>query len=178
MDDDSIELNYASNSDVQLLQLPYKEEELSMFILLPRENNISSLEEDLNIPYMNDLLEKISAEYINLYLPKFRFDLMYELNDDLASMGMPTAFDTEEADFSGIASGSDKLSLSQVVHKSFIEVNEEGTEAAAATGAIMTSGGSSPHPISFYAGHPFIFFIQHKETSQILFLGKVEDPTV
>jgi serpin B len=174
MCDEDIDLNYSSNDEAQLLMLPYKDEELSMYILLPKENDIASLESKLDEAYLGELKKDLSQEYIDLYLPKFKFELKYRLVDDLKSMGMPTAFGGG-ADFSGIAPG---LFIGDVIHQSFVEVNEEGTEAAAATAVTMTYGGGSPQPmpIEFKANHPFIFFIEHKETGQILFMGKVENP--
>ena len=180
MNDEEIGLNYSSNDDVQLLQLPYKDGELSMYIMLPKSNDISSLESRLENDYFADLKEDMSPEHIDLYLPKFKFELKYNLNDMLCDMGMPTAF-SDNADFSGISASSGPLKISKVIHQSFVEVNEEGTEAAAATAVIMDNysiGGSSPEPIIFNADHPFIFFIEHEETGQILFIGKVGNPAV
>ena len=177
--DEDIELNYSSNDEVQLLLLPYKDEELSMYIMLPKENDITSLESKLDKAYLDKLKEDLSPEYVDLYLPKFKFELKYNLNENLISMGMPLAF-SDNADFSGIKSNSGDLKISKVIHQSFVEVNEEGTEAAAATAVIMednAGGPSSPEPIEFKADHPFIFFIEHKETGQILFMGKVENPS-
>jgi len=176
MCDESKKLNYASNSDVQLLQLPYKDEELSMFILLPKENDISSLEAKLDPAYLSDLKDDLSAEYVDVYLPKLKLEQKYELNQMLASMGMPTAF-SPAADFSGITSDT-SLYISKVIHQSYVEVNEEGTEAAAATAVIFREGSASEPPVVvFRADHPFIFIIEHKETGQILFMGKVENPS-
>jgi serpin B len=179
MCDESKKLNYAANSDAQLLQLPYKDEELSMFVLLPKENDIISIETKLDHSYLSNLKDNISSEYVDLYLPKFKFEQKYLLNDKLSAMGMPTAFGAS-ADFSGITYDTN-LFISKVIHQSFVEVNEEGTEAAAATAVVMefsAPGSSSPTPIVFRADHPFIFFIEHKETGQILFMGKVENPNV
>ena len=179
MCDESKKLNYASNSDVQLLQLPYKDEELSMLILLPKENDIASFETKLDHEYLSTLKDEISAKWIDLYLPKFKFEQKYRLENALSYMGMPTAFGMA-ADFSGITTDTE-LYIDKVIHQSFVEVNEEGTEAAAATAVVMAekSGGgpSKPKPIEFRADHPFIFLIEHKDTGQILFMGKVEDPS-
>ncbi|MBA3046296.1 MAG: serpin family protein [Candidatus Thermoplasmatota archaeon] len=177
MNDESIGLNYSENDDAQMLQLPYKGDELSMYIMLPRENDIASLESKLNYEYLNDMKEDMSPEWVDVYLPKFKFEQKYMLNDYLANMGMPTAFGNQ-ADFSGITSDT-SLFISAVIHQAFVDVNEEGTEAAAATVVIMdrySVGGSDPEPILFNADHPFIFFIQHEETGQILFMGKVGNP--
>ncbi len=179
MCDESKKLNYAADSNVQLLQLPYKDEELSMFVLLPIDNDIASIESKLNHSYLSSLKDDITSEYVNLYLPKFKFELKYKLKEKLIQMGMPTAF-SGSADFSGITSDED-LYIDEVIHQSFVEVNEKGTEAAAATAVVMKyegGGSTSPQPILFNADHPFIFFIEHKETGQILFMGMVENPNV
>jgi len=114
---------------------------------------------------------------IDVYMPKFKFETKYFMREDLDAMGMPTAF-SMQADFSGMTGGYD-LFISNVIHQAFVEVNEEGTEAAAATAVIMvgiTSVGHAPKIPIFRADHPFIFIIQQKETGNILFLGKVNDP--
>jgi len=172
--DEDIEFNYSSNSDVQMLQLPYMGSELSMYILLPKDN-VSALESRLDSTYVSRLKDNLTSEDVNIYLPKFTFENQYELKNSLASMGMPGAF-SSDANFSGITD-STSLHIDSVIHQSFIDVNEEGTEAAAATVVLMTFGVNSDQPISFTANHPFIFFIQHEETGQILFMGKLENPT-
>ena len=176
MHDEEIKLNYSGNDDAQMLQLPYKGDELSMYILLPKDD-ISTLESLLDYSYLNRMIKDMEPEEVNLYLPKFKFEQKYNLNDALAEMGMPTAF-TDGADFSGITD-STPLKIGFVIHQSFVEVNEEGTEAAAATavGAVTTGiGNSDPGPIWFNANHPFIFLIRHESTGQILFMGRVGNP--
>lgn len=182
--DEELDMNYAENDAVQMLQLPYTNEELSMYILLPRDNDVSGIETILNRQYVDDLKSKMYGEWMDVYLPKFKFEEKYEINRNLIDLGMPLAFDPGNADFSGIKeSGESDLYISNVIHQSFVEVNEKGTEAAAATAVVMSEGsaiggGSEPTPVEFRADHPFVFFIEHKETGQILFMGKVEDPTV
>lgn len=169
--DENITFNYSANQDVKMLQLPYKGNELSMYILLPIMNNITELESSLSTGLISELKNNLTSQEVDIYLPKFKFEQKYELTNYLSDMGMPTAF-TEAADFSGINDSG--LYINSVIHQSFIEVNEAGTEAAAATVVIMSFGFN---PTSFNANHPFIFFIEHEETGQILFMGKVENPS-
>ena len=176
--DEEIDLNYSENDDVRMLQLPYKGDAISMYIILPKDNDISSLEGELSKKYIDELRSDLTGEWVDVRLPKFKFEQKYKLNQDLIDMGMPDAFDPTKADFSGIKQGgSSDLCIYNVIHKSFVEVNEEGTEAAAATAVMMADSVSVDQPIDFRADHPFIFLIEHKETGQILFMGKVEDPT-
>lgn len=107
---------------------------------------------------------------VRVSLPRFKLEENYDLKPLLSSMGMPHAFDLGKADFSGMSSGNE-LVLSEVVHKSFVEVNEEGTEAAAATAAVMMFRCAMIVP-DFTADHPFLFFIRHNKTSSILFCGR------
>ena len=177
MCDDSIDLNYASNSDVQLLQLPYENNEITMYVMLPKENDIGSVESNLDISFLNTLKNELVPQHVDLHLPKFKFELKYRLKKMLVDMGMPTAF-SAGADFTGISDDAAGLYIDEVIHQSFVEVNEEGTEAAAATAVVMKEYSAQPSsgPIEFRADHPFIFFIEHEESGQILFMGKVENP--
>ncbi|MEA3558810.1 MAG: serpin family protein [Candidatus Thermoplasmatota archaeon] len=182
MCDEDLDMNYAESDDVQMLQLPYNNEELAMYILLPKQNDISELESILTAEYLSDLKSNMYGEWVDVYLPSFKFEQKYNLKEDLKQMGMQNAFDPLQADFNGIKeSGVEDLYISDVIHQSFVEVNEEGTEAAAATAVIegeeSIGGGSEPEPVEFRADHPFIFFIEHKATGQILFMGKVENPS-
>jgi len=176
MNPGNTKFKYANLTDLQILELPYKGDKISMLILLPREN-LSVIEPSLTaeklIGYKN-LMGETSLE--DIYLPKFEFDSIYFMNDALISLGMPTAFGGN-ADFSGMTN-ADKLSISDVIHQGYIRVDEEGTEAAAATTVYMQVIGPIPPPKPiFNADHPFIFLIQERETGNILFLGKVTDPT-
>ncbi len=169
----SIEFNYTSNDDDQLLQLPYKNRELSMYVILPYENDISSLESRLDYSYLKSLMENMTSQNVNIFMPRFKFEQKYELKKMLCDMGMSEAF-SNRADFSGMTDTA-SLKISNVVHQSFVAVNENGTEAAAATAVIMNPTGA-PHLPYFYANHPFIFLIRHEATGQILFMGKVGNP--
>ena len=142
-----------------------------MLILLPKENNLTALEESIdsyNLTSWNDDLHEIE---IDVYIPKFTFETEYKLKNYLEEMGINIAF-TFDANFSGMT-GREDIYINSVIHKAFIEVNEEGTEAAAATAVVMV-GTSIGY--TFNADHPFIFLIQHKETGNILFMGKVINP--
>jgi len=169
--------NYAENEALQLLELPYAGNELSMLILLPR-NELSEVEPYLKADKIQDLIKDMRQEEVDVYLPRFKFETKYLMGGEqgiLGMMGMPTAFSEMRADFSGMT-GKPDLYITEVVHQAFVEVNEEGTEAAAATGIILV-GKMVMERLVFRADHPFIFIIQHRETGNILFMGRVIDPT-
>lgn len=172
------DLNYFGSKDLQILELPYKGDKLSMYVLLPT-NDIDSMKSLLTIPKIASyILQMKSTKLEKISLPKFEFTANYLLKDTLSVMGMPTAFSSSLADFSGMT-GKKDLFIGSVFHKAYIKVDEEGTEAAAATAVVMTLTAAMPsnNNISFIADHPFIFIIQDKVTGNILFTGKVVDPT-
>ena len=124
----------------------------------------------------------MDTEKVSITIPKFKFETKYFMAKDLKEMGMPTAFNGDLADFTGMwnRQGDENLYISEVIHQTFIEVAEAGTEAAAATAVIMmetTSVGPVEQPKIFTADHPFIFVIQQKDTGNILFMGRMSDPT-
>jgi serpin B len=172
--------NYAENDQAQLIQLPYKGNDLSMIIVLPRSKDIKSLEKVLTLDTLKQWQGSMATEKINVYIPKFKFDWNMQMGDILRDMGMKSAFDPGNADFSGMSAKmpDGNLYISAVIHKAWIETNEEGTEAAAATAIIMAAGSAAPitPPKEFRADHPFIFFIQDNKTGYILFMGRVSDP--
>ncbi len=166
--------NYTQNKDLQILEMPYAGEDLSMLILLPLDDNIEALENSFTIEKLTDWKKSLRKRRVKIYIPKFKFEAKYFLFETLSDLGMPTAF-TNSADFSGMT-GTKDLKIDKVIHQAFIEVNEEGTEAAAATGVAMIKRSKKrPIPI-FKADHPFIFIIQHNETGNILFMGRVSNP--
>ncbi|GAQ94694.1 serpin B [Thermodesulfovibrio aggregans] len=170
------EFNYTETEDLQAIELPYEGKELSMIILLPKVD-LESIEKTLTYERISEIKRKLSMTPVDLYLPRFKFEREYTLKEVFAGMGMPTAF-SDDADFSGM-DGTKKLKIDDVIHKAFVEVNEEGTEAAAATAVIMLSKASverTKKPVVFRADHPFIFIIQHNTTGAILFIGKVYEP--
>lgn len=171
--------NYTETDELQILELPYSGDELSMIIFLPKDNiDLSDVINSIDNDQLTNWKDSMTENELDIYLPKFKFETSYGLNDYLKELGMQEAF-ASSADFSGITGGKD-LFISSVVHKAFIEINEEGTEAAAATAVIMSYtsvNGGGPTRIIFDADHPFLFLIQHKETDTILFMGKVSNPS-
>jgi serpin B len=168
-------INHMQNDLVQMIELPYKGDRLSMLVLLPSEKNkISKLEEQLSVNNLNQWKSQMSETMAEVYLPKFAADTDYDLKSILQDMGMDIPFDKEKADLSGIAPYPG-IYIDTAVHKAAVEVNELGTEAAAATGA-MAKLQSGP-PFTFRADHPFVYMIEDKSTGQILFMGRVMDPT-
>jgi serine protease inhibitor len=167
--------NYYNHSDFELLEMPYGSGKYSMLIFLPKTgkktNDVISL---LNSENVNDWVQKMTEQKKEVFLPKFEFKFDNSLKDELASLGMTDAFDDIKANLSGISDAA-KLVISEVMHKTYIKVDERGTEAAAVTG--ITIGTTSIGPdISFRIDHPFVFAIREKDTQAILFIGKVMNP--
>lgn len=174
MDLDKPILNYAENDLLQMIQLPYKGDKVSMLVLLPKEiDGLDALEKEMTVEnltlWKNSLEEKMSG----VYLPKFTTATEYDLKKILSPMGIRVAFDSNAADFSGI-SEHDPIFIDSAIHKTFVSVDEKGTEAAAAT-AITGKLQSGP-PNTFRADHPFVFIIQDDSTGNILFIGRVVNP--
>ncbi len=166
--------NYTSQNEFELLELPYGSDKYSMLIFLPHEghsaNEIAAL---LNPNNIEMWLEDMYTTSKTVYFPKFEFSYQNSLVDNLRLLGMQDAFSTTDADFSGIANVY--LYISEVLHKSYIKVDEEGTEAAAVT-AITFETTSMGQESIFNVDHPFIFAIREKDTNAILFIGKVSNP--
>lgn len=177
-DEDAL-FGYTETDDLQVLVMPYDHEskkELSMVVLLPIENDLKAAEKGLNTGTLADFGNSLEVQQVRVYFPKFTLETEYSLSDTLTEMGMPTAF-SDAADFSDM-DGTQYLYISDVVHKAYVDVNEEGTEAAAATAVMMSGKGlaeEEPIPV-FRADHPFIFLIQDNETGMILFIGRVSSP--
>lgn len=162
---------------LKILVLPYMDEDLSMIILLPKKGEpLSELEKRLTPGNLEKWIpRRFKTSEVLVSVPKFKMTSEFELANTLSSMGMEDAFINGKADFSGISGGKD-LSIGAVIHKAFVDVNEEGSEAAAATAVVVTRGMPRP-PEEFIADHPFIFMIQDNRTGSILFIGRVADPT-
>jgi serpin B len=172
------EFRYAESPEAQALELPYAGDDLSMLVLLPRDTgSLAAFERSLSPDKLYAWIRNLRSRDVQLWLPKFKMTSEFSLNQTLAALGMTDAF-TDHADFSGM-DGTKNLFISAVVHKTFVEVNEEGTEAAAATGVgMLTADVPVPEgPVVFRADHPFLFLIRDNRTGSILFLGRIVDPT-
>ena len=167
---------YMENDSLQVLEMPYAGDDLSMIILLPREvDGLAGLEAELTVENLNAWMRRLVKREVQVFLPKFEMTSQFSLGETLASMGMPDAF-SMSADFSGM-DGTTMLYISAVVHKAFVAVDEEGTEAAAATAVVMRLKAMPRPPLVFRADHPFVFMICDNRLGSILFLGRVTDPT-
>ncbi|MCM8763136.1 MAG: serpin family protein [Candidatus Omnitrophica bacterium] len=169
---------YGENEILQILEMPYVGERLSMVILLPKKKKgIKQLENGLNLNEVQKWLAMLRKQEVIVTIPKFKMTAEFRLNEALRSLGMRDAFDFVLADFSGMTPDPVGLYISAVIHKAFVEVNEEGTEAAAATAVLMVeSAAISQRPVVFYADHPFIFLIRDMQSGSILFIGRLMDP--
>ena len=164
---------FSENEDVKVLELPYVGKDLSMVLLLPK-TNMAEMDAKLDAARLAEWTGQVTEREVDIYLPKFKFETKYELQDLLSGMGMVDAFALPPADFSGI-SGQKDLYITKVIHQAIIEVNEEGSEAAAATAVIMGVKAVLHKPV-FKADQPFLFLIRHNETGSILFMGRVNNP--
>jgi serpin B len=171
--------SYFDGGTFQILEIPYKSKELSMIVFLPKDaGGLSALEPSLTGPNLKQWLGKLaSVPKVIVTIPKFKMTQQFELGSTLSAMGMPQAF-SGSADFSGMTGHRD-FSISEVIHKAYVDVNEEGTEAAAATAVTMRAlamrAPEGPPPV-FQADHPFVFMIRDNRSASILFMGRVADP--
>jgi serpin B len=167
---------YVGRNTFSLVSLPYKDYQQSMVILLPKKKDgLAELEKKLTTANLTAWLKGISEHQMDLKLPKFKVTADFKLNDVLIKLGMKDAFDPAQANFSGMATG-EQLSISAVLHKAFVDVNEAGTEAAAATAVINRKKDSEPPRATFHADHPFVFLVRDHATGTILFVGRVANP--
>jgi len=167
---------YYEDDRVQVLKLPYAGSSLSMVIVLPRVNvKLIELEKDLTKEKIEQWLKNLSETRVQLFLPRFKILERLSMKETLVKMGMTDAF-SDKANFSKI-DGTLKLKIQNVIHQAFVEVNEEGTEAAAATAVIVGIKMAMPvMPVIFRADRPFMFFIQEETSNTILFMGRLQKP--
>jgi serpin B len=166
---------YTEGDNYQAVQLPYDGNELSMVILLPQKDQFKTFEAGLSGQKVAQIIQNLKNNQVELAMPKFKIEYELGLNKTLQALGMTDAFDPGKADFSGM-DGAKDLYISDVVHKAWVTVDEEGTEAAAATGVVV---GTTSMPVDIKEmniDHPFIFLIRDNQTGAILFIGRVINP--
>jgi serpin B len=173
---------YPAEDGFQVVELDYSGDDISMLLLLPMSvSGLPALLEGLTDQRLASITSQLAKREVHLTLPKFKMESSYELNAPLQELGMQLAF-TGQADFSGMTSSlsaEDRLMIALVAHKAFVEVNEQGTEAAAATGVVMSRTSISavmPFIPEFRADHPFLFIIRERHSGLILFVGRLEKP--
>ncbi|XP_050395818.1 leukocyte elastase inhibitor [Patella vulgata] len=161
--------------DCSILELPYVKKDLSMVLLLPQKiDGVTSLVNNLTPSKLSKLMKEMKEVKVDIALPKFKLEADLNLKEVLINLGLSDIFDTSKADLSGI-DGTRELYVSDAIHKAFVEVNEEGTEAAAATVMVMQLLCLEILP-KFHADHPFLFFIRDNRKDMILFWGKLQTP--
>lgn len=165
--------NYMGDENVQILEMDYKGSDVSMIIILPREGKFEDVQKMLTLDKYTEWKKDMNIKEVNVYIPKFKIETETSLKKYLVNLGIKDAFEPGIANFSGI-DGSQNLYIESVIHKAFVEVNEEGTEATAATG-VTVGITSMPQVYTFRVDRPFLFFIQQKESGNILFMGRVGD---
>ncbi len=165
---------YSALDDLQILELPYGDGSLSMIVLLPkRVDGLEELEAQLNVENLQRWMQSLkSNDRLEISLPRFKATTEFDLSRTLKAMGIKTAFAPIGADFSGMT-GDTTLFISGVVHKAFVDVNEEGTEAAAATAVVISTVSMPP---MFIADHPFVFMIRNNRNGALLFVGRIKNP--
>ena len=171
-------LMYTEDTENKVVELPYNDANISMVVILPRDKyGIKKLESSFTDKMLKRYLAKLNNKTVTLWLPKFKIESDIHLKDYLSLMGARDMFDPNDADLRGIV-GFKGFFVTHAIHKALVEVNEEGTEAAAATGITAGFRSFNPDEASFIANHPFIFTIIHRPSATILFHGEIVDPTV
>ncbi|MFA5308469.1 MAG: serpin family protein [Dehalococcoidales bacterium] len=165
---------YNAGEGYQAVDLPYDGGELSMVILLPEDGQFAAFEDAMTAAQVKSIIKGMDYTDVAVTMPKFEFDSEFSLVDTLVAMGMPLAF-SGEADFSGMTGNRD-LFIGDVLHKAFVSVDENGTEAAAASAVIMKASGMPAEPVAFTLDRPFIFLIRDIGTGAVLFIGRVLNP--
>jgi serpin B len=166
---------FARENGLAVIELPYQDNDLSMIAILP-DGDIEQMGKSLSLDDVQKLRAAMSPQEVDVFLPRFKFDTRYLVGSNLGAMGMPDAFSEGLADFSGIT-GKKDLYITSVIHQAMIDVNEEGSEAAAATAVVMgTKSIRIDQPETFRADRPFFFMIVHNATGSILFMGRVSNP--
>ena len=170
---------YVERDGTRAVELPYVGGDVAMLVVLPPEGEFEAYERDLNGDDLAELVDGLDTREGAIRLPRFEFDTSVQLSDPLAELGMPDAFDKERADFTGMAGSGEgeQLYLTEAYHDAAVAVDEAGTEAAAATGAVIGDTAAPVDPFEFVADRPFLFAIRDRPTGAVLFLGRVVDPS-
>ena len=174
------DFNYGETERFQILKMEYTGNTIAMFILLPRKGHLAEIEQMIDVEHLTEWEKAMRRAEVQVFLPRFHLELNYLLKEPLKQLGMRTVFRYPKADLTGI-SPTKELYFDEIIHKAYVDVKEYGTEAAAATGGVVTGVVSVREPREikiFRADHPFLFWIQHKHTGMILFMGKVENPEI
>lgn len=173
INDEELFFQYTENENLQALELPYQGENLVMTIILPTQN-LSEVEPEFDYEKLAGILDDLHPENVTVYLPRFSFNTKYILNDYLSDLGLAEIF-SPDSDFSRI-SDHNNLFVNLILHQALVEVNEQGTEAAAATVVMIAANGHGYQKV-FYANRPFVFMIREKNSGSILFMGRLVDPS-
>lgn len=170
--------NYYEDATIKAIEIPYKDNKASMVIFLPNDKKgLAEFEKVFDYKYYEGIIGTLKFNEVRLSVPKFKTTSKFYLGTTLSKMGMPLAFNPREADFSGMTGNRD-LYISEVIHQAFINVDEMGTEAAAATAVVMKMESAAPSPDikNFIADHPFLFLIKDNTTGSVLFMGRIQKP--
>ena len=163
---------YAEGTGLRAVELPYVGGSLALDVIVP--DDLASFEKDLTGESLAAVFAALGSRQVNLSMPKFSLETQLDLGAALAGLGMPLAFDASRADFSGITR-DEPLYISKVIHEANIDVDEKGTEAAAATAVVMAAAGMATEPVMMTVDHPFLFALRDLPTGTVLFLGRVAD---
>jgi serpin B len=172
------ECRYGAFDDVKVLEKSYRGGEIAMTILLPEKGPqaLADLEQTLSAEKVKEWTSRLKLHTVDVHLPKFRLETSIPLTSALTSLGMARVFDARRADLTGINGGKEPLWLDWILQRAFVDVEEEGTEAAAVTGGGMFGGAAPPRIVVFRADHPFVFLIRDTRTGYILFMGRLVKP--
>lgn len=168
---------YYENNRFQILELPYVGHTLSMILLLPQQiDGLTEFEKTLTLENLQRWTGRLRERKVEVILPKFRLNSQFRLDSVLQSLGMVDAFKQDKANFAGIDGNEARLYIAAVIHQAFVNVDEEGTEATAATAVVIKARSAYAPPPTFRADHPFVFLIRDNDTGSILFIGRVAEP--
>jgi serpin B len=167
---------YAAGDGWQAVELPYAGAELAMTVVLPEGGGFSAFNRGLSGERLAEITGALKPSEVDLRLPRWTFRTQARLKEVLQAMGMATAFDERKADLSGMTQ-EERLFIAAVVHEAFVAVDEAGTEAAAATAVGVSASSARPTPQSMTVDRPFLFLIRDRPTGEVLFLGRVVDPS-